>query len=117
MTDTLHGSGSCGSAASRGGMVADAPSASGLPARRRCAECGSPFLAITHAQRFCSAAHKRAWHSRREAYGARLYQLCIEWRGKRRRGALSELTRLAGEIARDERVRAALAGLSAGEAE
>lgn len=96
--------------------VEPAPSASGLPARRRCSECGTPFLAVTHGQRVCSPAHKRAWHSRHEAYAARLYQLAVEWRGKRRRGAQSELMRLTDEIARTERARAAMAGLPAGEA-
>jgi hypothetical protein len=80
---------------------------SGLPARRRCRECGNSFLAIRHDQVFCKGACRRAWHSWRESRGARAVELLIKWRRDRREGSLAELTAFADELVRDYRDREA----------
>jgi hypothetical protein len=79
----------------------------GLPARRRCRECGKEFWAIRHDQRFCRPACRRAWHSWREGRGAHAIELLIRWRRDRRRGSLAALTAFADELLRDYREREA----------
>jgi hypothetical protein len=81
-----------------------------LPARRTCRECNSSFLAIRHDRVFCRQRCRRAWHSRREAFGARAVELMLAWRGERKKGALSDLTALADELVRLERDRKAATG-------
>jgi hypothetical protein len=76
---------------------------SGLPVRRRCRECGKPFLAIRQDQVFCKPGCRRAWHSWRESRGARAIELLIWWRRDRRRGSLTRLTAFADELVRDHR--------------
>ena len=71
--------------------------------RRRCRQCGSPFLPRRPEQIFCNKACKRAWHSWREARGARAIELLIRWRANRKVGSLSALARFADEVVADWR--------------
>ena len=77
----------------------------GLPARRRCRECGNTFLAIRHDQVFCNPACRRAWHTWREGRGARAVELLVRWRCGRQRGSLTALSGFADELVRDHRHR------------
>jgi hypothetical protein len=79
----------------------------GLPSRRRCRECGNPFLAVRYDQVFCKPTCRRAWHAWREGRGARAIELLIRWRRDRRRGSLAALTAFADELVRDHRDREA----------
>ena len=79
----------------------------GLPAQRRCRQCGSAFLAIAHTQSFCRQKCRRLWHSWREARGARAIELLIRWRGSRRRGDFTAMTAFADELLREYRAREA----------
>lgn len=78
-----------------------------LPVRRRCRQCGNPFLAIRHDQAFCQQRCRRAWHSWRETRGAQAIELLIRWRRDRRRGSLGDLTAFADDLLREHRDREA----------
>jgi hypothetical protein len=76
----------------------------GLPARRRCRQCGNEFRPIRrYDQVFCRPECRRAWHSWRESRGARAVELLIAWRGARRRGSLTKLAAFADELLHDHR--------------
>lgn len=77
----------------------------GLPARRRCRECGTQFQEIRHDQVFCRPACRRAFWSWRESRGAQAIELLIRWRRDRRRGSLAALTAFADDLLRECRDR------------
>jgi hypothetical protein len=77
----------------------------GLPARRRCSECGKEFWAIRHDQRFCRPKCRRAFWSWRESQGGRAIELLIRWRRDRRPGSIAELAAFADDLLHHERKR------------
>ena len=77
-----------------------------------CRECGAPFWPRRFDQEFCGETHRRAWHRRKEARGAELHDLALEWRrkrpdGTRPKGGLSRVTSLVDGWLAEERRREA----------
>lgn len=75
------------------------------PPPRRCRECGGPFYAWRQDMEFCCATHRADYHKRRYKWGGLLYDMVIAWRVDRIKQGLSKMTRLADQIAGEERAR------------
>jgi len=75
--------------------------------RRYCKECGNPFWPSRHGQDFCPKSTCRStFHQRRASRGTQLYDLAMEWRGKRRKGLFTELCRILDDWLYEDRERA-----------
>lgn len=71
--------------------------------RRACKECGQEFVSGRADAVFCGGACRQAFNNRRLRRGAQLYDAAMEYRDKRERGGLAELTTIIDRFLQQDR--------------
>lgn len=72
---------------------------------RECQECGSPFTPARVDQQFCCDRCRKDHNSRRKERGLAAIDALHAWRGERKPGALTALSRLIDGFNREDRER------------
>lgn len=72
-------------------------------ARRNCCECSATFETNRSDREFCSSNCKAAWNNRRMTRGARLYDLAMDFRGRRKKGGFTEVCRMIDSFLEEDR--------------
>ncbi|ASG21381.1 hypothetical protein [Nitrospirillum viridazoti] len=72
-----------------------------------CLECGGDYTRVRHDQNFCSDFCRKSWNARRKERGLAIFDAAYDWIANRRGSALTMLSRLLRQMAREDRERRA----------